>query len=652
MTSGYATPTRLDKSISNFEDVKGLTRDRPWLLSTNRKLRHLQGISLRNLCLSKPSSLPRGKTIDDGSLPTTLKSPAKILAQRENRKLEHSRSSSDLAFSPQQNSKGKEQDIAGANGSATSRPIGTALRRRSTLNWASTNPMTRQKRLEDATGGRMADTWFSIHCSGMQEPVYISEIMAKAMNPSFQFFDLNTYGSFVTRQDQMTIKFWARTEGSQEFSLLIELQVHLGSLQFVGKSLESFYHPLPENCIVFHLSDGIYTSFTDLPLDDTVPLSAKLPSKAPTTSVQPTSSLDALMRLSNLDDCIQDALATREQITTQIEALLSESKKTREVVSSVSTSQGFLASTQRAVSATRRALQATQKRKSDLQASITARRAAIQSGRLSQKALESHLSSAESTLASSKALLGSTLLALNGQIRRICEDLSSIYPIEPIEGKPLSFTIRDLYLPNANFFSTTNTASEATTAAALGMVAHILHLLSHYLSAPLPYPITPHGSTSSVHDPITVSLSSSPSSTSAATKSPTSAARTFPLFQTGSVQYRFEYGVFLLNTDLEVLMWKRGLRMVDQRQTLANLKYLLVVCGSGKGEVPRRKKGVVGALVGDGDVESRAEHEGRDGQESEEVEEGNGRGENVKGMGKGEKKAENGALIGGELHIR
>ena len=83
----------------------------------------------------------------------------------------------------------------------------------------------------------MADTRFSVHCSGLQEPVYISEIVEKAMNPNFQFFDLNTYGPFVTRQDELTIKFWACTEGLQEFLLLIELQVHLGSLQFIGKSV-------------------------------------------------------------------------------------------------------------------------------------------------------------------------------------------------------------------------------------------------------------------------------------------------------------------------------------------------------------------------------------------------------------------------------
>lgn len=392
-----------------------------------------------------------------------------------------------------------------------------------------------------------------------------------------------------------------------------------------------------------------------MPLDDSVPLSATLPVKAPTTSVQPTSSFDALMRLSNLDDCIQDALATREQLTTQIEALLSKSKESREVVSSVSTLQESLASTQRAVSVTRRALQNTRKRKADLQTSLAARRAAIESGRLSKETSQPHLSSAESTLPTSKALSESILLSVNGQIRRICEDLSSIYPIEPIEGKPLSFTIHGLYLPNANFFSTTDRASEAAIAAALGMVAHILHLLSHYLSTPLPYPISPHGSTSSIQDPITVSLSSSLSSTSTATKGPTSAARTFPLFQTGSVQYRFEYGVFLLNTDLELLMWTRGLRMVDQRQTLANLKYLLVVCGSGRGEVPGRKRGVVGALAGDGDGDGDGDSEGRrsrDGQglEGESERFGTLRPDwKAKGEGKG--KPENGTLIAGAAHV-
>ena len=117
------------------------------------------------------------------------------------------------------------------------RPPGASMRRRSTLNWFNESPKQRQIKLEQATDQRMADTWFSIHCPGKEEPVYISEQVPKSMNPSFRFFDLNTYGPLVTRQDELIIKFWAKTENAQEYIHLIELDVHLGSLQFIGKSV-------------------------------------------------------------------------------------------------------------------------------------------------------------------------------------------------------------------------------------------------------------------------------------------------------------------------------------------------------------------------------------------------------------------------------
>jgi hypothetical protein len=71
---------------------------------------------------------------------------------------------------------------------------------------------------------------------------------------------------------------------------------------------------------------------------------------------------------------------------------------------------------------------------------------------------------------------------------------------------------------------------------------------------------------------------------------PSLAARTFPLYQKGAVTYRFEYGVFLMNSDIELLMSRQGSRMVDLRHTLPNLKYLLTVLTTGKGELPVRKR--------------------------------------------------------------
>lgn len=113
------------------------------------------------------------------------------------------------------------------------------LRRKSTLNWANAPPGARQTKLEDVARERMADTWFSLHCSGMDEPVYVSEIIEKAMNPSFRFFDLNVYGPAVTRLDELIVKYWVKTENMEQYILLVELQLCLRSLQFIGKSVRS-----------------------------------------------------------------------------------------------------------------------------------------------------------------------------------------------------------------------------------------------------------------------------------------------------------------------------------------------------------------------------------------------------------------------------
>ena len=139
---------------------------RPLLLPQNRKLRHLRGVYLRNLTLSRP----RGRTIDDAAL---NKTPQKLEALREPQ-LHHAQSSGDL------------------------RP--PKLRRRSTV-WSGASPGFRQKKLEDVIDSRMADTFFSLHCEGQEDPIYISEVVEKAMNPTFRFFDLSGFGPATTRLD-------------------------------------------------------------------------------------------------------------------------------------------------------------------------------------------------------------------------------------------------------------------------------------------------------------------------------------------------------------------------------------------------------------------------------------------------------------------
>lgn len=496
-----------------------------------------------------------------------------MLAQDEAPSLQQSRSFTDLKFAQ---SSGQLKHAA--QNRQAEKADSKRIRRRSTLPWAGASPAIRQGKLEDIAANNMADTWFSLHCRGIDYPVYISEVVKKAMNPSFQFFDLNACGPTVSRLDQLTVKLWAKTETMPDFVLLVELELSLRSLQYIGKTLENFHHPLPPNCILFIFPDGVYTNLTDLPpIEASVPISSRLPT--PSDGAQLSSSYDALMRLANLDDCIQDALITRDKLEAQINGILEKNREDLDVVNRTSQAEEKLASTKRAVVAERKQLRQSIKRKEELKRSLEARRESMRNGRQAQEKSEEHLSSALSAMSSSGDALENTAKEATGQVRRICEDLLTIYPIEPIPGKPLAFTIAGLALPNSTF----EDIDKTSVAAALGYTAQLVYLLSFYLSTPLPYPVKPYLSNSYIEDPISISLPQ----------------RTFPLYPINT-HYRFEYGVFLLNKNIEFLMNRVGLRLLDIRHTLPNLKYLLYVLTAGNDELPARKAGGVRGLLNGG----------------------------------------------------
>jgi hypothetical protein len=445
------------------------------------------------------------------------------------------------------------------------------------LHWTGAAPQQRQQKLEEVAASRLADTWFSIHCKNVFEPVYISEIMDKSMNPSFRFFDLNALGPHVGRLSEMRLRLWAKNSKMEEYTMLIDIELSLSSLQFIGKDLENFHHPLPENCLLFHLTDGIYTSFTDMPVEGHGQyLDYAGPAKP--GHAENTSSYDALMRLANLDECIQDALATRARLEGQISNLLRKNADSLKIVNKRSTAKEKSGTVTRVVSMEKKQIRQLRKRKDELMHGFQLRRDAMKSASEAQAANQGRLQEARKKCQEIESRLQSSADERNGQIRRICEDLSLIYPLDPIKNKALHFRIRGIHLPNSAFDDT----NRDEIAAALGFTSHLVHLLSLYLSTPLPYPIFPNGSTSTIEDPISVAI----------------AQRTFPLYPTNA-SFKFEYAVLLLNKDIEFLVSRSGLRMLDIRHTLPNLKYLLYVLTAGKGELPaRRAGGVKGLLVG------------------------------------------------------
>jgi hypothetical protein len=105
-----------------------------------------------------------------------------MVAMREQRTLEHSRSSSDLKTLAEDGTKSESEEKRIAervetNGSPSKstvaqrtppRPPAIRLRRRSTLEWANATPTRRQEKLESVTAERLADVFFSLHVEGVE----------------------------------------------------------------------------------------------------------------------------------------------------------------------------------------------------------------------------------------------------------------------------------------------------------------------------------------------------------------------------------------------------------------------------------------------------------------------------------------------------
>lgn len=258
------------------------------------------------------------------------------------------------------------------------------------------------------------------------------------------------------------------------------------------------------------------------------------------------------MRLITLEDCILDATFTSAKLTAQTSAILEENAEAFALSRKVSQNRARHEDIARCLASERKRLASAKQTRDSLRASLAARREAMAAGRVAQETGERYLADATEGLLRCRRDLASTREAMEAQRRRIVEDLARIYPIDPVHrdssssgsaaggvsggvggglNRMLAFEIRGAYLPSIGH----EDADEAVTSAALGYVAHVVYILSFYLSVPLRYPVKFEGSRSFIKDPISV----------------IQGARTFPLWSRGSPLYRFEYAIFLLNKDIE-----------------------------------------------------------------------------------------------------
>lgn len=311
-----------------------------------------------------------------------------------------------------------------------------------------------------------------------------------------------------------------------------------------------------------------------------------------TNRILPSSSFDTLLRLSKLDDSIQDALITRNKIASDLETLLESNKKALTERDRVVEAEDRLKTIEFAKKTLEKQLEKARKQQDEKRLSIQTRRELMSRDLRARRLKSDEMTTEQPELPGLRDEREVKRNTTSNQRRRICEDLHHIYPLTPIQGKSLAFTIRGLHLPNSDDL---DAGPPDSVSAALGNVAHTVLMLAYYLDQPLPYPVNPKSSTSTVED--SISLLKTTSSTTQSYKDE-KALRTYPLFSKGVPRFRFEYGVFLLNKNLQILLESAfGVRVLDLRQTLPNLKYLLYVATAGEGELPARKAGGVRGLM-------------------------------------------------------
>ncbi|KAJ1679936.1 hypothetical protein EV182_001017 [Spiromyces aspiralis] len=167
----------------------------------------------------------------------------------------------------------------------------------------------------------------------------------------------------------------------------------------------------------------------------------------------------------------------------------------------------------------------------------------------------------EVLVAQSRIIYQGSQNQLDRRRAELATTIATIFPIEMIDAENMEWGICNL---PCNYRNIRARQQGIQVAAAFGLIAQVLALLSKYLNIPLQYPVQPRSSQSIIYSPPALVTSMAP-------------YRRFPLFPTRGVDKpRYEYATQLLETDLEQLLLAYGIQVADRQRILPNLKQLLI----------------------------------------------------------------------------
>ncbi|KAI8604472.1 UV radiation resistance protein and autophagy-related subunit 14-domain-containing protein [Dissophora ornata] len=402
----------------------------------------------------------------------------------------------------------------------------------------------------------LLDSYFTLHEPTNDEVIYTSETVMDSNNPKYCPLEEHLFmDPTARRSSNVVVRIWASHRGSDYFPLL-EWRVDLCCLRFIGKELRDLPTSLPNNTIIFEFENGFYTA----PDDDDMADHPHVPQLEPIATmlgggVSPSYTYESVMRLNNLHECIADTKKSRDEIKLNIEVALNKENAPMLMQKRRGECTERLWHLQRQVGHELNVLEEAQDRVVTLRREHALRRKALAESKERGQTQEMYLEENLSNLANNKESLFHVLKEYSTVRMEMIATLFTIFPVTESETDPSLLKICNVPLPNSVYVG----VDEEAVAVGLGFACHLVVMLAHYLCVPLRYPLTPMGSRALVLDPVSLLVG----------------PKIFPLYAKGQDAHRFDYGVFLLNKDVEQLVNSQGLQLMDLRKTLPNLRHLM-----------------------------------------------------------------------------
>lgn len=263
------------------------------------------------------------------------------------------------------------------------------------------------------------------------------------------------------------------------------------------------------------------------------------------------------MRMNTQLECVEDAKASAAETLRRLDATMEKTARILDLERRRSEKRGALESLRDKLSNMKSEATRTHSTLSERKELLNRRRTTLKVARNDLTFQKTAKANLQKDLAIDRGIYATTAHECDRIRLDHIATMSQIYPIEPVPEETLLFQIRGVVLPSTSEYK----QDEDTTSTALGFTAHLVHLLAFYLGVPLRYPVFPMSSRSTIRDPISV----------------IEGTRKFPLFSKGVDKYRYDYALFLFNKNIEQLLNSREILVMDLRQTLPNLKYLMLV---------------------------------------------------------------------------